>query len=129
MSRISGKDTKPEELVRKYLFSKGFRYCKNVRTLPGSPDLVLPKYHTVIFVNGCFWHGHKNCKYFVWPKSNTEFWRKKIEANMERDKRKKSQLEDMGWTVLTVWECELRPKERQTTLERLENTLKHLSGQ
>lgn len=129
MSRISGKDTKPEELVRKYLFSKGFRYRKNVRTLPGSPDLVLPKYHTVIFVNGCFWHGHKNCKYFVWPKSNTEFWRKKIEANMERDKRKKSQLEDMGWSVLTVWECELRPKERQTTLERLENTLKHLSGQ
>ena len=129
MSRISGKDTKPEELVRKYLFSKGFRYRKNVLTLPGSPDLVLPKYHTVIFVNGCFWHGHKNCKYFVWPKSNTEFWRKKIEANMERDKRKKSQLEDMGWTVLTVWECELRPKERQTTLERLENTLKHLSGQ
>ena len=129
MSRISGKDTKPEELVRKYLFSKGFRYRKNVRTLPGSPDLVLPKYHTVIFVNGCFWHGHKNCKYFVWPKNNTEFWRKKIEANMERDKRKKSQLEDMGWTVLTVWECELRPKERQTTLERLENTLKHLSGQ
>ena len=129
MSRISGKDTKPEELVRKYLFSKGFRYRKNVRTLPGSPDLVLPKYQTVIFVNGCFWHGHKNCKYFVWPKSNTEFWRKKIEANMERDKRKKSQLEDMGWTVLTVWECELRPKERQTTLERLENTLKHLSGQ
>lgn len=129
MSRISGKDTKPEELVRKYLFSKGFRYRKNVHTLPGSPDLVLPKYHTVIFVNGCFWHGHKNCKYFVWPKSNTEFWRKKIEANMERDKRKKSQLEDMGWSVLTVWECELRPKERQTTLERLENTLKHLSGQ
>ena len=129
MSRISGKDTKPEELVRKYLFSKGFRYRKNVRTLPGSPDLVVPKYHTVIFVNGCFWHGHKNCKYFVWPKSNTEFWRKKIEANMERDKGKKSQLEDMGWTVLTVWECELRPKERQTTLERLENTLKHLSGQ
>ena len=129
MSRISGKDTKPEELVRKYLFSKGFRYRKNVRTLPGSPDLVLPKYHTVISVNGCFWHGHKNCKYFVWPKSNTEFWRKKIEANMERDKGKKSQLEDMGWTVLTVWECELRPKERQTTLERLENTLKHLSGQ
>ena len=129
MSRISGKDTKPEELVRKYLFSKGFRYRKNVHTLPGSPDLVLPKYHTVIFVNGCFWHGHKNCKYFVWPKSNTEFWRKKIEANMERDKRTKSQLEDMGWSVLTVWECELRPKERQTTLERLENTLKHLSGQ
>lgn len=129
MSRISGKDTKPEELVRKYLFSKGFRYRKNVRTLPGSPDVVLPKYHTVIFVNGCFWHGHKNCKYFVWPKSNTEFWRKKIESNIERDKRKKSQLEDMGWTVLTVWECELRPPKRQTTLENLENTLKHLSEQ
>ena len=88
MSRIAGKDTKPEELVRKYLFSKGFRYRKNVRKLPGTPDLVLPKYRAVIFVNGCFWHGHEGCKYFVWPKSNTEFWRKKIETNISRDKRK-----------------------------------------
>lgn len=124
MSRIAGKDTKPEELVRKYLFSRGFRYRKNVRKLPGSPDLVLPKYRTVVFVNGCFWHGHEGCKYFVWPKSNVEFWRKKIEANISRDQRKEAQLRDMGWKVLIVWECELRPPKRQATLEGLENKLK-----
>lgn len=126
MSRIAGKDTKPEELVRRYLFSKGFRYRKNVRKLPGSPDLVLPKYRTVIFVNGCFWHGHEGCKYFVWPKSNVEFWRQKIETNISRDQRKETQLRDMGWNVLVVWECELRPPKRQATLEGLENRLKQL---
>ena len=126
MSRIAGKDTKPEELVRRYLFSKGFRYRKNVRKLPGSPDLLLPKYRTVIFVNCCFWHGHDGCKYFVWPKSNVEFWRQKIETNISRDQRKETQLRDMGWNVLVVWECELRPPKRQTTLEGLENRLKQL---
>lgn len=126
MSRIAGKDTKPEELVRKYLFSKGFRYRKNVRKLPGTPDLVLPKYRTVIFVNGCFWHGHEGCKYFVWPKSNAEFWRLKIETNISRDQRKKDQLRDMGWNVMIVWECELRLPKRQVTLERLENQLRQI---
>lgn len=126
MSRISGKDTKPEELVRKYLFSKGFRYRKNVRKLPGTPDLVLPKYRTVIFVNGCFWHGHEGCKYFVWPKSNAEFWRQKIETNISRDRRKEAQLRDMGWNVMIVWECELRPPKRQVTLERLESQLRQI---
>lgn len=126
MSRITGKNTKPEEMVRKYLFSKGFRYRKNDRKLPGSPDLVLPKYRTVIFVNGCFWHGHEGCKYFVWPGNNAEFWRKKIETNISRDERKKSQLEEMGWNVIVVWECELRPKERQETLEKLEKELYRL---
>ena len=126
MSRIAGKDTKPEELVRKYLFSKGFRYRKNVRKLPGTPDLVLPKYRTVIFVNGCFWHGHEGCKYFVWPKSNAEFWRQKIETNISRDQRKEAQLRDMGWNVMIVWECELRPPKRQATLERLESQLRQL---
>lgn len=126
MSRISGKDTKPEELVRRYLFSKGFRYRKNVRKLPGAPDLVLPKYRTAIFVNGCFWHGHEGCKYFVWPKSNIEFWRKKIETNIFRDQRKEAELRDMGWNVLIVWECELRPPKRQATLERLENKLRQI---
>lgn len=125
MSRITGKDTKPEKLVRQYLFSKGFRYRKNYNKLPGSPDLVLPKYRTVIFINGCFWHGHEGCKYFVWPENNAEFWRKKIEANISRDKLKKTQLEEMGWTVLVIWECELRPNKRQETLETLENRLKH----
>lgn len=126
MSRIAGKDTKPEELVRKYLFSKGFRYRKNVRKLPGTPDLVVPKYRTVIFVNGCFWHGHEGCKYFVWPKSNAEFWRKKIETNISRDQRKEAQLRDMGWNVMIVWECELRPPKRQATLERLESQLRQI---
>ena len=126
MSRIAGKDTKPEELVRKYLFSKGFRYRKNVRKLPGTPDLVLPKYRTVIFVNGCFWHGHEGCKYFVWPKSNAEFWRQKIETNISRDQRKEAQLRDMGWNVMIVWECELRPPKRQATLERLESQIRRI---
>ena len=126
MSRIAGKDTKPEELVRKYLFSKGFRYRKNVRKLPGTPDVVLPKYRTVIFVNGCFWHGHEGCKYFVWPKSNAEFWRLKIETNISRDQRKKAQLRDMGWNVMIVWECELRLPRRQASLERLENQLRQI---
>ena len=126
MSRIAGKDTKPEELVRKYLFSKGFRYRKNVRKLPGTPDVVLPKYRTVIFVNGCFWHGHEGCKYFVWPKSNAEFWRQKIETNISRDRRKEAQLRDMGWNVMIVWECELHPSKKQATLERLESQLRQI---
>ena len=126
MSRIAGKDTKPEELVRKYLFSKGFRYRKNVRKLPGTPDLVLPKYRAVIFVNGCFWHGHEGCKYFVWPKSNAEFWRQKIETNISRDQRKEAQLRDMGWNVMIVWECELHPSKKQATLERLESQLRQI---
>lgn len=126
MSRIAGKDTKPEELVRKYLFSKGFRYRKNVRKLPGTPDVVLPKYRTVIFVNGCFWHGHEGCKYFVWPKNNAEFWRQKIETNISRDQRKEAQLRDMGWNVMIVWECELRPPKKQATLEWLESQLRQI---
>ena len=119
MSRIKGKNTKPEELVRKYLLLQGFRYRKNVRTLPGSPDIVLPKYKTVIFVNGCFWHGHQNCKYFVWPENNAEFWRKKITTNMERDSKKKALLEQNGWRVFVVWECELKKARSEETLKSL----------
>lgn len=107
MAAIKGANTKPEELVRKYLYSKGFRYRKNVRTLPGSPDVVLPKYKTVIFVNGCFWHKH-DCKWFKWPKSNADFWRDKITKNAERDARNKEELEKDGWQVLSVWECKLK---------------------
>lgn len=95
MSRIKGKNTKPEEIVRKYLFSKGFRYRKNEKKLPGTPDIVLPKYKTVIFVNGCFWHGHKDCRYFVVPKTNTDFWLDKINTNIERDKRKQEVLKEL----------------------------------
>lgn len=102
MSRIHGKNTKPEELVRKYLFSQGFRYRKNDVRLPGKPDIVLPKYKTVIFVNGCFWHAHEGCKYFVWPKNNADFWKKKIESNVARDNRNYQQLVQQGWKVIVV---------------------------
>ena len=119
MSMIKGKNTKPEELVRKYLFSQGFRYRKNVRTLPGSPDIVLPKYKTVIFVNGCFWHGHKGCRYFVWPENNADFWREKITTNIQRDARKIALLEQAGWRVLVVWECELKKGKAETVLANL----------
>lgn len=108
MSCIKGKGTKPEEIVRNYLFSQGFRYRKNDKRLPGTPDIVLPKYRTVIFVNGCFWHGHKGCRYFVWPKNNAEFWKNKIESNISRDRKKAETLKDQGWKVIVVWECDLK---------------------
>ena len=119
MSRIRGKNTKPEELVRKYLFSQGFRYRKNDKRLPGTPDIVLPKYKTVIFVNGCFWHGHDGCKYFVWPENNAEFWRKKITDNIERDKKNYYKLEDLGWRIIVIWECELKRSRIEDTLKKL----------
>ena len=121
MSRIHDKDTKPEEMVRKYLFSKGFRYRKNDKKLPGKPDIVLPKYKTVVFVNGCFWHRH-SCKYFVWPKHNADFWRNKIEETVKRDTRKNEELEAAGWRVLTVWECKLR-ENMEETLQTLIKTI------
>lgn len=124
MAAIKGKNTKPETIVRKYLFSEGFRYRKNDKRYPGTPDVVLPKYKTMIFVNGCFWHGHEGCKYFVWPKNNEEFWRKKITANIERDRRDFSQLEALGWNVIVVWECQLKPKTVKETLENLKAQLK-----
>lgn len=108
MSRIHGKDTKPEEVVRKYLFSRGFRYRKNVRKLPGTPDIVLPKYKTVIFVNGCFWHVHEGCPDFVWPKNNAEFWHEKLMKNKRRDILNYQCLMDTGWNVIIIWECELK---------------------
>lgn len=125
MAAIKGANTKPEELVRKYLFSKGFRYRKNVRSLPGSPDVVLPKYKTVIFVNGCFWHMH-DCKWFKWPKSNADFWREKITKNVERDARNKETLEKDGWQVLTVWECELK-KNFEDTMSKAVSAIKTMN--
>lgn len=119
MSRIRGKNTKPEETVRKYLFFKGFRYRKNDVRLPGKPDIVLPKYRTVIFVNGCFWHGHEGCKYFVWPENNASFWKAKISETINRDKRNYTRLENLGWRVLVVWECELKKACREKTLENI----------
>lgn len=116
---IKSKNTKPEEIVRKALFARGFRYRKNDRKLPGSPDIVLPKYKTVIFVNGCFWHGHTDCRYFVVPKTNTDFWLNKINTNIKRDKIKTSQLKELGWHVITIWECELKKLYFEKTINHL----------
>lgn len=118
MSRIRSTNSKPEEIVRKYLFSKGLRYRKNVKTLPGKPDIVLPKYKTIVFVNGCFWHAH-HCKYFKMPKSNTEYWNEKIIKNIQRDEKTQKKLFEMGWNVIVVWECELKKNKRDNTLEYL----------
>ena len=123
MSRIRGRNTKPEEMVRKYLFSKGYRYRKNDKRLPGSPDIVLPKYRTAIFVNGCFWHGHNGCKYFVWPQNNNEFWKKKITDNQARDHIKEKQLADLGYRVIIVWECELKNPVYYDRMSKLEKEI------
>ena len=116
MSQIHAANTKPEMLVRSYLFARGLRYRKNVKNLPGKPDIVLKKYKTVVFVNGCFWHGHQGCKYFVMPKSNTEYWNAKIFHNIEHDKAVNAELENLGWNVITVWECELKKTSGKTHL-------------
>ena len=118
MSHIRSTNTKPEEKVRKYLFSKGFRYRKNVRSLPGCPDIVLSKYKTVIFVNGCFWHKH-DCSRFVWPSSNEDYWRAKISGNVRRDIKNHAELEMLGWKALVVWECQLKRKNFESTMEDL----------
>ena len=120
MSRIRGKDTKPELLVRKGLHARGFRFRLQDRKLPGRPDIVLPKYKVVIMVNGCFWHGHKGCKYATRPKTNVEFWDAKIALNRHRDEVTVAHLEALGWTVITVWECELKYKR---SVERRINSL------
>lgn len=124
MAAIKGKDTKPEMIVRKYLFSRGLRFRVQVKKLPGTPDIVLPKYKIVVFVNGCFWHGHEGCKYFRLPKSNVEFWREKIERNIERDKESMKALFDLGWKVIRVWECELCNKaNREAILNKIYNSI------
>ena len=126
MSAIKGKNTKPEVIVRKYLFSQGLRYRKNVSKLPGKPDIVLKKYKTVVFINGCFWHLH-NCKYFVWPKQNADFWRDKITGNEARDIKNYTALKEMGWRVITIWECELKQTKIET-LEKLTRNIKNFPG-
>ena len=123
MAAIRAKNTKPEILVRKFLWSHGYRYRLNHPRLPGKPDIVLRKYRTCIFVNGCFWHKHEGCKYFVVPKTRTEFWLNKINRNQERDKEVKKQLAKMGWHSITIWECELKPSNKDKTLESLLYTL------
>ncbi len=119
MSRIRGKDTQPEMVVRKFLFANGFRYRLHDPKLPGKPDIVLPKYKTVIFVNGCFWHGHKGCSYFVLPKTRTEWWLQKIKGTMTRDKAAEVALNILGWKVILIWECRLKNNNQTTTLTSL----------
>lgn len=127
MSRIRGKNTKPEILVRKGLHARGFRFRLHNKKLPGSPDIVLPKYGVAIMVNGCFWHGHKGCKYATKPKSNVEFWEAKIARNRHRDEVTNAHLEALGWHVITVWECELRGKlESNTRFDKLADEIRFI---
>lgn len=127
MSKIRAKNTKPELIVRRYLFSRGYRYRINVKSLPGSPDIVFRKLRTVIFVNGCFWHGHDACNMFKLPKTNTDWWKTKIKKNKTRDRTKNMLLKQQGWHVITIWECQLSPKKRMKTLFALDILLKSIS--
>ena len=120
MSRIHGKATKPELKVRQWLWRHGYRYRLNVKSVPGKPDIVMRKYHTAIFVNGCFWHGHEGCDKFKIPQTNREFWVNKIKRNQERDQRNYQLLHDNGWQVIVVWECQLTPKRIEETMLRVE---------
>lgn len=124
MSQIKAKDTKPELLVRKFLFSNGFRYKLHDQSLPGKPDIVLPKFKAIVFVNGCFWHGHKGCKYFVIPKTNREWWETKINRTIENDKKGISVLKRNGWNVITIWECELKKDRIDYTLMNISKRIK-----
>lgn len=125
MSKISGTETKPEILVRKYLFGKGFRFRKNDKRLPGRPDIVLPKYKTVLFIHGCFWHGH-HCKAGKLPETNKEFWGNKINSNIERDKKNQYKLEKLGWKIIIIWQCKLKNKKMMTKkLKEIEQKIKN----
>ena len=125
MSHVRGKDTKPEVMVRQYLFANGFRYRLYRKDLPGKPDIVLPKYKTVIFINGCFWHGHSGCKYATIPEANHDFWLAKISGNIERDKSNHAKLFELGWKVIEIWQCELKPKFREQTQNNLLTELRN----
>lgn len=122
MSRIRSKDTKPEMLVRKFLHARGYRYVLHSSKLIGKPDLALPKYKTVIFINGCFWHGHEGCKYYIQPETRKDWWKVKIIRTKEKDKSVSEQLTAEGWKVVTVWECELK----ENMIERMERLLNEI---
>ena len=125
MSHIRSKSTRPEELIRKCLWRQGFRYLVNDKRLPGRPDIVLPKYRTVIFVHGCFWHGHKDCKFYTVPKTNTEFWMAKVARNQERDQEVWRKLEAKGWSVIIVWECQLKKAVLEETVNHVADEIRH----
>jgi DNA mismatch endonuclease, patch repair protein len=119
MSQIKGKNTKPEMLVRKFLHAQGFRYKLHDRKLPGRPDLVLPKYKTIIFIHGCFWHGHVSCSYYVVPKTRTDWWLNKINGNIANDQKAMAALKKGGWKIITIWECDLKANKISETLAKL----------
>lgn len=119
MSQVRSKNTKPELMVRKFLFSHGFRYRLHDKKLPGKPDMVLPKYKTVVFVHGCFFHGHEGCRYATIPQTRTEWWQEKISSNRRRDIENAAKLLALGWRIITIYECELKPVKREQTLENL----------
>lgn len=125
MSGITGKNTKPELVVRKYLHGRGLRFRLHPKNLPGTPDLVLPKFKAAVFVNGCFWHQHRGCRFAYMPASNKEFWRAKLSGNSKRDRHKAKALSRLGWDVFTVWECEVR---RIETLDALVRAIKRKAG-
>lgn len=127
MSKIRSKDTKPELLVRKFLHSQGFRYRIHVKDLPGKPDIVLPKYKTVIFIHGCFWHGHGGCKYYVIPKTRTEWWFEKINKNKTKDQTSIELLKEKGWNIIEIWECDLKKSVQLETLNQLSKRIKHIN--
>ena len=123
MSHIRSKATKPEMVVRRWLWAHGYRYRLNVKSVPGKPDIVMRKYRTAIFVNGCFWHGHEGCKQFVLPKTNTDFWQTKIARNRERDLRNYDELMHAGWQVIVLWQCKLNKQELEPTMQQVAVTL------
>jgi DNA mismatch endonuclease (patch repair protein) len=124
MSRIKGKNTKPEMLVRKFLFSEGFRFRIHDKKLPGKPDIVMPKYRTIVFINGCFWHGHDSCRYFILPKTNSDWWAEKINRTVSADAEALDKLRKDGWHVITIWECDLKKETRERTLAALPDRIK-----
>lgn len=128
MSRIKSANTRPEFLVRRFIFSHGYRYRLHQKSLTGKPDIVLKKLKTVINVHGCFWHGHKGCKFFKMPKTNYDFWKHKISNTIQRDKIAEETLKNDGWTVITIWECSLRPNKREKTLSDLLFQLNNISS-
>lgn len=129
MSKIKSRNTRPEMIVRRFLFSHGFRYRIHARPLPGTPDIVITRLHTCIFINGCFWHGHEGCSMYRLPQTNVDYWTNKIEHNRQRDHATRLRLKAMGWHTVEIWECQLKPKEREITLNGLLRTLNFISLQ
>lgn len=128
MMQIRSCDTRPEWVVRRFLHAHGFRYRLQVKRLPGKPDIVMRRLGVCIFINGCFWHGHEGCRYFVIPKTRTEWWTEKFRRNQERDTRVRKELEALGWRVIIIWECELKPAQREATLQRLLSLLRRIEA-